>query len=133
MRRAVTILSIFFCAVIVFFSIFGERLYYLTKTSVEIDRPVMIDGALILPESAVFREDGGDYIFTVAREQGFSAEILTVTKHRLLTCVPDPTGYFGGGYVSVSAEDYSNELTVVRSQRPLRDGERVKEGENLYE
>lgn len=127
MKKAVTVLSIIFCAIIVFFSIFGERLYYSTKPTVEIDRPVRINDMILLPKAAVFHEPDGDYIFTVKSEQGFSTEILTVTKIRLNSCKPDETGYFGEGYVAVEADGYQNAPTVIWASKELKDGQRVVE------
>lgn len=128
MRRIVTIVSLIFCGIIVFFSIMGENLYYSTKPKVEIERPTRVNGMILLPETAVFHEADGDYIFTVESEQGFSTEILTVTKIRLTSCEPDETGYFGDGYVFVEAEGYSNAPTVVWASDELHDGQRVIEG-----
>lgn len=128
MKRIVTIVSLIFCGIIVFFSIMGENLYYSTKPKVEIERPTRVNGMILLPETAVFHEADGDYIFTVESEQGFSTEILTVTKIRLSCYEPDETGYFGEGYVFVEAEEYSNAPTVVWASEGLRDGQRVTEG-----
>lgn len=129
MKKVVTIVSVIFCAVILFFSFMGEKLYYSTKPRVEIERPIRVNDKVILPETAVFHEADGDYIFTVEGEQGFSAEILTVTKIRLTSCQPDDMGYFGEGYVLVEAEEYHNAPTVVWSSENLRDGQRVTESE----
>lgn len=127
MKKAVTVLSIIFCGIILFFSVMGERLYYSTKPKVEIDRPIRINEMILLPETAVFHEPDGDYIFAVDSEQGFSTEILTVTKIRLSRCEPDETGYFGEGYVIVESEEYSNAPTVVWASEELKDGQRVTE------
>lgn len=127
MKKVVTVVSLIFCAIILFFSIMGERLYYSTKPNVEIDRPMRVNGMVLLPESAVFHEADGDYIYTVESEQGFSTEILTVTKIRLISCEPDDKGYFGDGYVSVEAEDYRNAPTVIWASKALKDGEKVVE------
>lgn len=127
MKKAVTVLSIIFCGIILFFSVMGERLYYSTKPKVEIDRPIRINEMIFLPETAVFHEPDGDYIFAVDSEQGFSTEILTVTKIRLSRCEPDETGYFGEGYVIVESEEYSNAPTVVWASEELKDGRRVTE------
>lgn len=127
MKKAVTVLSIIFCGIILFFSVMGERLYYSTKPKVEIDRPIRINEMILLPETAVFHEPDGDYIFAVDSEQGFSTEILTVTKIRLSRCEPDETGYFGEGYVIVESEEYSNSPTVIWASEELKDGQRVTE------
>lgn len=127
MKRIVTIVSLIFCGIILFFSFKGEDLYYSTKPEVEIERPIRFNGMILLPETAVFHEADGDYIFTVESEQGFSTEILTVTKIRLTSCNPDETGYFGDGYVFVEAEEYQNAPTVVWASEWLKDGQRVVE------
>lgn len=129
MKKAITAISIIFCVIIIFFSFFGEKLYYSTKPKVELDRPLRINDLILLPESAIFSEADGDYIFTVESEEGFSTEILTVTKVRLTRCEPDESSYFGDGYVMVEAENYSNAPTVVYSSKPLKDGQRVTEGD----
>ncbi len=127
MKRIVTIVSLIFCAIILFFSVMGEKLYYSTKPKVEIERPMRVNGMVLLPESAVFHQADGDYIFTVESEQGFSTEILTVTKIPLISCNPDETGYFGDECVSVEAEGYGNAPTVVWASREPKDGEKVVE------
>lgn len=128
MKRVVTIVSLLFCGVIVFFSIMGERLYYLTKPTVELDRPIRVNDMALLPETAVLHDDDGDYIFTATAETGFSTEILTVTKIPLTSCLPDEIGYLGEGYVFVEAEGYRNDLTVYKASKELKDGMRVVEG-----
>ena len=127
MKRIVTIVSLIFCAIILFFSFMGEKLYYSTKPNVEVERPIRVNGMVLLPETAIFHEDNGDYIFTVESEQGFSTEILTVTKVRLTSCQPDDMGYFGEGYVAVEAEGYQSAPTVVWASEGLEDGEKVVE------
>ncbi len=127
MKKIVTVVSLIFCGIIVFFSVMGEKLYYSTKPEVEVERPMRVNGMVLLPESAVFHQADGDYIFTVESEQGFSTEILTVTKIPLISCKPDETGYFGDEYVSVEAEGYQNAPTVVWASREPKDGEKVVE------
>ncbi len=127
MKKAVPVLSILFCAIILFFSFFGEKLYYSTKPQVELDRPLRVNDMVLLPGGAVFHEADGDCIYTVEGEQGFSTEILTVTKVRLTRCEPDETGYFGDGYVLVEAEGYSSAPTVIWASEALKDGQRVVE------
>ena len=127
MKKLVTAASIVFCAIILFFSFFGEKLYYSTKPQVELDRPLRVNDMVLLPEGAVFHEADGDCIYTVESEQGFSTEILTVTRIPLTRCEPDETGYFGDGYVFVEAEGYSSEPTVIWASEALEDGQRVVE------
>lgn len=130
MKKAVTLLALLFCGVIVFFSLMGEKLYYTTKPTVELERPVRVNDMVLLPESAIFHDDDGNYIFTITAETGFSTEILTVTKRPLISCQPDEIGWLGEGYVFVEAEDYRNELTVFKASEPLKDGMKVVEGTN---
>ena len=127
MKKLVTAASVVFCAIIIFFSFFGEKLYYSTKPQVELDRPLRVNDMVLLPEGAVFHEPDGDCIYTVGSEQGFSTEILTVTRIRLIRCEPDETGYFGDGYVLIEAEGYSSEPTVIWASEALEDGQRVVE------
>ena len=127
MKKLVTAASIVFCAIILFFSFFGEKLYYSTKPQVELDRPLRVNDMVLLPEGAVFHEADGDCIYTVESEQGFSTEILTVTRIPLTRCEPDETGYFGDGYVLVEAEGYSSAPTVIWASEALEDGQRVVE------
>ena len=49
MKKAVPVLSILFCAIILFFSFFGEKLYYSTKPQVELDRPLRVNDMVLLP------------------------------------------------------------------------------------
>ncbi len=127
MKIIVTVISLIFCAIILFFSFMGENLYYSTKPEVEIERPMRVNGLVLLPETAVFHGEDGDYIFTVESMQGFSTEIMTVTKIPLISCVPDETGYFGDEYVAVEADGYQNTPTVVWASEEPTDGGRVVE------
>ena len=106
----------------------GERLFYSTKPTVEIDRPIRIGDRVFLPKTAVFKEEDGEYIYTVTVRQGFSAELLTVTRVRLLSSMEDDTGYLGEDYMIVEAEGYTNSPTVISSSRPLKDRDMVVEG-----
>ena len=114
-----------FCLTIIFFTFFGESLYYSTKAEVECEWMTMdFNGSMYLPESAVFEEADGAYIYTVDGENGFSTEILTVTRHRLIEYCPDDTGYFDG-YVKIIPEEDVRGVFVVYSSKPLYDGARV--------
>lgn len=128
MKKLVSVLSILFLAAIVFFTLMGERLFYSTKPTVEIDRPIRIGDRVFLPKTAVFKEEDGEYIYTVTVRQGFSAELLSVTRVRLLSSMEDDTGYLGEDYMIVEAEGYTNSPTVISSSRPLKDGDMVVEG-----
>ena len=113
-----------FCLTILFFTFFGESLYYSTKPKVELDRAVGFGDGLYLPEGAVFEEPDGAYVYTADSENGFSTEILTVTRHKLIEYYPDDTGYFDG-YVKIVPEEDVRGVFVVSSTKPLRDGAMV--------
>lgn len=127
MKKAVLCLMAVFSLMIIFFTFFGENLYYSTKPEVELERMTMdFNGCMYLPESAVFEEADGAYIYTIDSEKGFSTEILTVTRHKLIEYYPDDTGYFDG-YVNVIPEEDVRGVFVISSTKPLRDGARVVE------
>ena len=127
MKKAVVCLMAVFALTIVFFTFFGESLYYSTKPEVECERMTMdFNGMMYLPESAVFEETDGAYVYTVDGKNGFSTEILTVTRHKLIEYRPDETGYFDGYVVIVPEEDIRGTF-VVSSTKPLYDGARVVE------
>lgn len=124
MKKVVLCLMAFFCLTIIFFTAFGESLYYSTKPEVELERAMGFGDWLYLPESAVFEEEDGAYVYTVDSERGFSTEILTVTRHKLIEYLPDDTGYFDG-YVKIVPEEDVRGVFIVSSTKPLYDGARV--------
>lgn len=127
MKKAVVYLMVAFSLVIVFFTFFGESLYYSTKPEVELERMTMdFNGRMYLPESAVFEEADGVYVYTVDSENGFSTEIISVTRHKLIEYGPDETGYFDG-YVAIVPEEDIRGVFVISSTKPLYDGARVVE------
>lgn len=126
MKKVVVCLIVAFSLVIVFFTFFGKSLYYSTKPEVELERATGFGDGLYLPESAVFEEADGAYVYTIDSENGFSTEILTVTRHKLIEYYPDDTGYFDG-YVAIIPEEDVRGVFVVSSTKPLHDGARVVE------
>lgn len=124
MKKVVVCLMVAFSLVVVFFTFFGESLYYSTKPEVELDRAFGMNDGQYLPESAVFEEADGAYVYTLDSENGFSTEILTVARHKLIEYYPDDTGYFDGYVVIVPEEDVRGAF-VVYSSKPLHDGARV--------
>lgn len=76
-----TAISIAFCAVILFFTFFGERLYYDTKPKVEyVSLSMSVNGNRIVPASAVYEEGGKSYVYAIVPTTGFSARIYTLSK-----------------------------------------------------
>lgn len=128
MKKVVLCLSIAFCLVIIFFTFFGESLYYSTNPAVELDRSFRVNDEMYLPEGAVFIEADGAYVYTVESQMGFSTEILTVTRHKLISYSYDESGYFNN-YVIIVPEESINGLFVVSTNKPLSDGMRVVEAE----
>ena len=124
MKKVVLCLMAFFCLTIIFFTAFGESLYYSTKPEVELEWAIQMNDGIYLPESAVFEEADGAYIYTLDSENGFSTEILTVTRHKVIEYLPDDTGYFAG-YVKIIPEEDVRGVFVVSSTKPLHDGARV--------
>lgn len=131
MKKAITVISVVFCGIIVFFSFMGERLYYLSKPKVVIDRPVKVDGELLVPRSAIIHDAGGYCIISVDVEKGFSTDILTARKIRLVSLRPYDNGYFGDDY-AVIAPGYSNGPIVISSSESIRGGQKVVENANPH-
>ncbi len=129
MKKAVVAAGAVFWAVFLFFSIFGERLYYITKPKVELSRAVYIGEEAIVPVSAVFRDAGGYCLVAVESEQGFSTEILTTKKIRLIAVSRDQSGYFGDGYAAVLPASPIRAPIVIKTTRDLKGGQRVVEEE----
>ncbi len=126
MKKVVLGLMIAFSLVIIFFTFFGESLYYSTKPEVEVDRAFRMNEDMYLPASAVFLEDDGAYVYTVESQIGFSTEILTVTRRKLVSYEPDDSGYFTD-YVKIQLEEYVNGIFVISTDEPLSDGMKVVE------
>ena len=61
MKKAATVVFALFWAAMIFFTAFGDRLYYAFKPRVEVGEVISFDGGAYLPKSAVFEESDGDY------------------------------------------------------------------------
>lgn len=124
MKRAVTAMMILFTAVIVFFSFFGERLYYITKPDAVVYRVQRMwmgeDGSrkLMIPKKCVH---DGEYVYTVTRTGGFSLIINTVFKKEvdIIDCADDDD------YVIVESGLNLGDMLVAESSEELQDGDRV--------
>lgn len=123
MKKAVFITMTLFCTIIVFFSFFGERLYYLTKPEVVAYRVQNIwtdengDMKLIIPNKCV-KESG--YVYVVTQTGGFSLTINTVSKKEV-----DITDFGRDGYVIVNKGLSPGEILVAESSEELQNGDRV--------
>lgn len=131
MKKAVSIMIILFSAVIVFFSFFGERLYYLTKPKAVTYRVQNIwtdengNMKLLIPKECV--KEGG-FVYVVTQTGGFSLTINTVSKKEV-----DITDSGSDGYVIVNKGLSLGDMLVVDASEELRDGDRINciEGSGL--
>lgn len=123
MKKVVAVMMILFCAVIVFFSFFGERLYYLTKPDAVIYRVQSIwtdengDMKLLIPKECV-KESG--YVYVVTQTGGFSLTINTVSRREV-----DIADAERGDYFIVNKGLSLGDMLVMESSEELRDGDRI--------
>ncbi|MBQ8624072.1 MAG: hypothetical protein IJ424_06875 [Oscillospiraceae bacterium] len=122
MKKLVTILMALFCAVILFFTFFGETLFYEAKPQVtthSVYSMFTADGntAPIIPKESLV---DGEYIYVVTYIQGFSAEISSAEMREVTTQEYDDT------YLLVIEGDLRNgEKVIITSDRPFNDGDKV--------
>lgn len=106
MKRIVTILMLVFCAIILFFTLFGETLFYEAKPQVTTHTTYTI-----MTETGEYKPIpkeclvGNGYVYVITYTQGFSAEITSVEKREI-----------------VFTELYENNIAVTEG---LRNGERL--------
>lgn len=122
MKKLVTILMVLFCAVILFFTFFGETLFYEAKPQVTTHSVYSMyasDGntAPIIPKECLI---DGKYIFVVTYTQGFSAQICFAEMREVVTREYDE------GYFLVAEGNLRNgERVIVTTDRPFSDGDKV--------
>lgn len=122
MKKLVTILTALFCAVILFFTFFGETLFYEAKPQVTTHSVYSMytpDGGIapVIPKECLF---DGKYIFVVTYTQGFSAEICSAEMREVVT-----QEYDDGYYLVIEGNLRNGERVIVTADRPLSDGDRV--------
>lgn len=111
-----------FCAVILFFTFFGEMLFYEAKPQVTTHSVYSMytpDGntAPIIPKECLIN---GKFIYVVTYTQGFSAEICSAEMREVVTQEYDD------GYLLVIEGDLRNgEKVIVTADRPFSDGDKV--------
>ena len=111
-----------FCAVILFFTFFGETLFYDAKPQVNTHSVYSMytpDGGIapVIPKECLA---DGKYIYVVTYTQGFSAEIASAEMREVTTQEYDDA------YLLVIEGDLRNgEQVITASDRPLSDGDRV--------
>lgn len=122
MKKLVTILMALFCAIILFFTFFGETLFYEAKPQVTTHSVYSMytpDGntAPIIPKECLI---DGKFIYVVTYTQGFSAEICFAEMREVVTQEYDD------GYLLVIEGDLHNgEKVIVTADRPCSDGDKV--------
>lgn len=122
MKKLVTILMALFCAVILFFTFFGETLFYEAKPQVTTHSVYSMfteDGkvAPLIPKECLIDDR---YIFVVTYTQGFSAEICSAQMREVVTQEYDD------GYLLVIEGDLRNgERVIITSDRSYQDGDKV--------
>lgn len=122
MKRIITILMALFCAVILFFTFFGEMLFYEAKPQVVTHSVYSMytpDGntAPIIPKECLI---DGNYIFVVTYTQGFSAQICSAEMREVTVKEYDDE------YLLVTEGNLRNgEHVIVTADRPFEDGDKV--------
>ena len=129
MKKTVTVIMILFSAVIVFFSVYGEALYYSTKPDVTVYRAQNVwtdeNGKikLIIPKSCIV---DGEYVYTISQTQGFSLIISTLCKKEIEVSEYEPNELM----VIVENGLEMGTLIVLDAEGDLSDGIRVNCLEN---
>lgn len=124
MKKALTICVALFSAVIIFFSLFGERIYYATKPHVKeyrVTASTSMDSGetyMLVPKSCV-SEDGKVYI--LSSQAGFSLTISTVTEREVVT---EPFDWDKSLLIAISGVSHGDVL-ASNPDRELKDGARV--------
>lgn len=128
-KRAVVIVMILFFAIILFFSFYGERFYYLTKPTVTVYRAQNMwinenDGMrLVIPKESVY---DSEYVYVVNQMSGFSLTINTVSRKEV-----DISDAETDNYVIVNKGLNLGDMIVVKSSEELNDGDRINCVESL--
>lgn len=122
MKKLVTILMALFCAIILFFTFFGEMLFYEAKPQVtthSVYSMYTADGniAPIIPKECLI---DGKYIYVVTYTQGFSAEICFAEMREVVT-----QEYDEGYYLVIEGNLRNGEKVIVTADRPFENGDKV--------
>ena len=123
MKKILTASIILFCAVILFFSLFGEKLYYSTKPVITLCRADgIIDGdgniKIVIPKSCVFE---GKYVYGISSYPGFSLTIYSVVRQEAKT-EPNPEDE---STVIVNSGVRQGQILVKSASKKLTDGAQV--------
>lgn len=124
MKKVLLALTVLFCAVIVFFTLFGEKLYYATTPTVTLTRVSneMIDENgyvfLVIPKSCIFENK---YIYGLSSYPGFSMTLYSVNRQEI-EVFPNPND---DSTVLVRSGLKQNQIIVIGANKELSDGEHV--------
>ena len=123
MKKALTASVVVFCAVILFFSLFGEKLYYSTKPAVTLCRAEGVIGddgniLIVIPKSCVFEEK---YVYGISAYPGFSMTIYSVVRQEAVT-EPNPDDE---STVIVKSGVRQGQILVKSASKRLTDGAQV--------
>lgn len=129
MKKTVAVMMLLFSAVIVFFTAYGEALYYSTKPDVTVYRVqnVWTDENSVMkpmiPKECLYENE---YVYVVTQTSGFSLTINTVSKKEV-----DIVDAETDGYVIVNKGLNLGDMIVIKSSEELQDGDRINCVENL--
>ena len=120
MKRIVTILMLVFCAIILFFTLFGETLFYEAKPQVTTHTTYTI-----MTETGEYKTipkeclvDNG-YVYVITYTQGFSAEITSVEKREIVFTELDENN------IAVTEGLRNGERLVLTTDRSIENGDKV--------
>lgn len=111
-----------FCAVILFFTFFGETLFYKCKPQVEATGSVysvMTDGSAIYMPVPIECLADGKYVYVISVTPGFSADIAYVERREIVFDRLDEA------YIAVTGGIRNGERLVLSADRPVADGDKV--------
>ncbi len=125
LKKIVLIITLFFCSIIVFFSVMGETIFYewCPQVSISPNYGVMLeDGTMqkMIPKTALYE---GKYVYTVETVQGFSADIHTLVRHEV-TVMENPNEYSDNYIVLTGGENLRNVAGIIENGEP-KEGIRV--------
>lgn len=122
MKKAVTVLMIIFCVIILFFTFFGETLFYKCKPQVESTGAVYTvslsgsDRYMPVPTECLA---DGKYVYVINLTPGFSADIAYVERREIVFDELDKA------YIAVTDGIRNGERLVLKTDRPIKDGDKV--------
>lgn len=120
MKRIVTILMLVFCAIILFFTFFGETLFYEAKPQVTTHTTytIMTETGEYKPIPKECLVDNG-YVYVITYTQGFSAEITSVEKREIVFTELDENN------IAVTEGLRNGERLVLTTDRSIENGDKV--------